>query len=401
MRTVNFRDGIIYPIAHLLGIDPLQDLNKDHARAWASFTNSRVRQAWEAWPWPDLTVSEERPFRPIWNATRAVNVNDEVFYLPTFVYYRAIATPPDGALPTDPLYYSQIDLSDYYLDYDCAGRRPMDKIFGVYGGNPRMNGAGYMHPIKFRPSEKGADVAAYPHGMTVFVRYLVRPMEFSLDEYDPAKTYPRGSVVLWSDGDCYKAKQIVSGHSPAETAYWFKQLMPYLLAEYVKYAVAMDAADDLQNTAVFQRFADDALEREAFKLSEQGQSFFYNRGCKCGYWSVAPAGAWNTSGPWGTDSSTTTLTDTDDPFAEEGETMLDDGLTLINSGESFVDVNFTSWTGGPAYSFLELLVKNEIDAPPLLLFPTTLVDQRADGFRILLNSAPDNNNYYLKWRIAL
>ncbi len=397
MRTVNFRDGIVYPISHLLGIDPKADLNKDHAAAWASFVNSRVREAWTYWPWPDLTVTEERPFRPKWSATRPVQVGDEIFYLPTFSYYKAIATPPEGTLPTDPLYYSLITLSDYYLDFDQAGARPISEVFGIYGGNPRMNGSGLGHPVDYRPRDVGVSVFGAPHGQTVFVHYLVRPFEFSLDEYDSSKTYRRGDVVYWlDDGNCYKAKQQMTGHSPAESGYWFKQLMPYVLAEFVKYAVAADAIDDLQSMSVLRADADRALEREAGKLAKQGQVFHYSRGRCCGYWSVAPMGA-----PWGTDGSTTTLTDGDDPFAEEGDTMLDSGLQQINNGESFAQVNFASWAGGPAYSFLELEVRNTVDAPPMNIFPTTIVQQNEDGFRVFLNSAPDNNNYFLKWRIAL
>ncbi len=81
--------------------------------------------------------------------------------------------------------------------------------------------------------------------------------------------------------------------------------------------------------------------------------------------------------------------------------MLDSGLQQINNGESFAQVNFASWAGGPAYSFLELEVRNTVDAPPMNIFPTTIVQQNEDGFRVFLNSAPDNNNYFLKWRIAL
>jgi len=56
--------------------------------------------------------------------------------------------------------------------------------------------------------------------------------------------------------------------------------------------------------------------------------------------------------------------------------------------------------GGPAYSIDELLVQNFVDVPPLQIFPTTLVNQNASGFRCLLSGAPDNNNYYLKWRVV-
>ena len=397
MRTVNLRDGILYPVAHLLGIDPALDLNKDHARAWCSFINSRVREGCEAWEWPELEVTEERAYRSIFNPNRQVSLNEEVFYLPTFSYYQAIATPPLGALPTDPLYFEPITLTDYYIELNQAGRRPIDEMFGVWAGNPRTNGAAKMS-LWYKPSEKGIDV--WPcGGQTVFIRYRIRPSHFTVEEYDPAKTYKRGESVYWTDGESHEALQTVTGHSPDEAGYWRKIPMPYILAEFVKYAVAADASDDLNSTQLWRAYAEEAMMQQINRLGEQGQTYHYRPPRLCGYWSYAPLGA---TGPWGTDATTSTLTSANDPYAEEAETMFNDGLTQIISGQTFVDVDLSeSWTGGAAYSFDELVVKNTVDEPPLLIFPTLVVDQRADGFRLLLNSAPDSNNYFLKWRIAL
>ena len=398
MRTVNFRDGILYPVAYLLGIDPTLDLNNDHARAWCSFINSRVREGWELWAWPDLKVTEERAYRAIFNPTRQVTLDEETFYLPTFSYYKAIATPPLGALPTDPLYFEPITLSDYYIELDQAGRRPIDEMFGVYAGDPRLNGNCTV-AFRFWPSEKGFDIQPYAGGLSVFISYRIRPPQFTVEPYDNAKSYRRNDRVYWTDGDCYEALQTVTGHSPDERSYWRKLPMPYSLAEFVKYAVAADACDDLSNTQLWRGYSEDALIRQINTLGEQGQTYFYKPRKMCGYLSFAPLGA---LGPWGTDISNTTLTSANDPYAVEGDTMMNDGLTQIISGQAYVDVDLTgTWTGGAAYSFDELVVKNTVDAPPLNIFPTIMVDQRADGFRVLLNSAPDNNNYFLKWRIVL
>lgn len=399
MRSVNYRDDVLFPVAHLLGIDPYQDLNKDHARAWNSFANSQVNKGVDFWPWRQMEVTEERAFRTIWKATRPVALFDEIFYLPTFLYYKAIATPPDGTLPTDTNYYEQITLTDFYIALDQPGRRPIGEVLGVWAGNPRTC---TPIPLDFRPSEKGIDVGQ-PHGLTVFVKYKFRPSKFSVEEYNAATSYARRAVVYWTDGDCYEALQPVTGHSPAELAYWRKVLMPELLADFVKYSVAADAAEDLQAVARFKTDAQDAIEGEAGRLAEQGQKSFYNGRnsgrCSVGYYSY---GVWGTSPPFAPDATTTTLTDADDPFAEEGETMFDDGITPIINGEAFVDVTLSpSWPGSSVYSFLELQVKNIIDAPPLEIWPTTLVSQTGTGFRILLNAAPDNDNYSLKWRIAL
>lgn len=400
MRSVNFLSGVINPIAHKLGIDPSADLQKDHVAAWVSMINDRIIEAFEYWQWPELEIAEERAFRTIWKATRQSHLHDELYYVPTSSYYRAIATPPVGTLPTNTTYFEPITLTSRYIALDQPGRRPIDQVIGVYYGNPGTN---CMMGLPFYPNQNGIQLNGYS-GPTAFLKYKIRPPQFSAVAYDATVNYEKNDIRFYNaTGECYQALTANIGHPPTEAAYWRKVELPEFLAPYVRYQVAADAADDIASAQKWSAAAEESLIRKANKLLEQGQkheysirrnSFFrrYPLGTSGFFWSVSP--------PWSEATFTSSLTDEDDAFSEEINTMLEDGLTQILNGQEYVDVAFASWTGGAGYSFDELVVQNFQDDPPLKLFPTTLVSKRADGFRYLINAAPDNDNYFLKWRIV-
>jgi hypothetical protein len=302
-------------------------------------------------------------------------------------------------LPTNTDYFEPWTLNDYYIEMDQIGKRPIDQVVGIYSGNPRVS-CGIPLGLNFRPSEKGIDVQPYGSGPTVFVRYRIRPSQFTTNPYDPTRTYHRKDLVYWSDGECYAAKQTVTGHDPGESAYWYKVPMPYVISEYVKYRVAADAADDLNAAQMWQADAENALYCAVDRLQEQGERNYYKSKKCCGYYSFAPWGAWTVSPPWSTNGSNTTLTDEDSPFAEEAEVMLDDGVTPIPNGQSYVDVVLNTEWPDASYNLDELVVINNADNPSITISVTIVTGQTTTGFRAMLNAPPDNDHYFLKWRIT-
>jgi hypothetical protein len=399
MRTVNFRDGVLYQIAHLLGIDPAADLQKDHVAAWVGMINNRIIEACEYWEWPELEIAEERAFRTIWKSTRQFNLNSELYYIPTTSYYKAIAVPPVGTLPTDTNYFEQLTVTSRYIALDQPGRRPIDQIIGIYYGNPETC---CMFGLPFYPNQNGIQLNGYS-GPTAFVKYKIRPPQFSAVAWDTSVNYQKNDIRYFNDdGECYQALTANIGQPPTNGAIWRKVEMPEFLAPFVRYQVAADASDDVTSTQKWGGAAEDSLIRKVNKLLEQGQRHQYQirrHSCRVHYPLGTSGFFWSVSPPW-TETFVSTLTDEDDPFSEEINSMLEDGLTQILNGNDFVDVVFNSWTGGSAYSFDELVVQNFIDSPPQNIFPTILVSKTASGFRYLLNSSPDNDNYFLKWRIV-
>ncbi len=82
-----------------------------------------------------------------------------------------------------------------------------------------------------------------------------------------------------------------------------------------------------------------------------------------------------------------------------GDRPLEDGITPLVIGQSYVDVNFL--TSHETYNFDQLVVENFTDNPPLciLLGPVTYED--ANGFRVMFNASPDSEFYQLRWRITV
>lgn len=280
MREVNYLSDVVYGIAYLLGIDPTQDLNKDHARAWADSINSKVRYGWEFWEWPEFMVTEERALRQVYSTdvqyTAGQGDNSEFYYATNETYYRTIGAPPIGTLPTDDTYFEEIatDELDRHFAYEQNGKQDIGQVYAVYDTSPRLNTPAIQwFPL---PSGYGLDVPIYT-GTTVWITYKPRPPKFTTFTYDATVSYNRGDVVLDLDsGDCYISLVDSNGNNALNlAAYWLRQEFPYILSEYVKYAVAGDQEDDVQQKAVCLAQAKDALEFEVNKIAEQGQRHSY------------------------------------------------------------------------------------------------------------------------------
>jgi hypothetical protein len=281
VREVNFARDIIYGIADLLGIDPTEDLLKDHARAWTSSVNNHVGRGWGFWPWPELEVTEERAFRQVFYTDVAYQAGQgeasEVYYPATEKYYRMTASAAAGTLPTDPAKWTEIgsDALDRHIAFEQYGKQNIDRIISIDPTDPRLFPGN--HGWSSRPSSYGTDVLAAA-GPTVWVTYIPRAPEFTTSTYDAAKAYARGDLVLdLVSGDCYRALAASTGQLLTNQAYWLREAFPYLLAQYVKYAAAAEQSGDAQEQAIWAGIADGRLKDEVDKLIGQGQVSFYGR----------------------------------------------------------------------------------------------------------------------------
>lgn len=276
MRTVNFRDDTLYGVAALLGIDPTVDLLTDQAVQWARFANSNVRYAWEFWDWPELTITEERAFRTVWDASLSYSTGEDVYYIPTKSYYTAIVNTSSGDLPTDNTKFSPIASGalDTYIARFQRGKQNIGRVIAVYDRNPRLNAIALGW--RYRPGPNGIDVPL-TSGPTVWITFLPEPSRFTATPY-AAGTYNYEDVVYDpTSGNCYLS--LVDNNTDALTvaSSWLLQPMPYTISEYVKYATASDAADDMQTSAQFRAMADEKLHRQIDMLIEEGEVHFYPR----------------------------------------------------------------------------------------------------------------------------
>lgn len=84
-----------------------------------------------------------------------------------------------------------------------------------------------------------------------------------------------------------------------------------------------------------------------------------------------------------------------------GSGVADSGLAQLTVGQSYVDVTFSTPQPDAGWILVGSSVANTIDASPLSIWPTTMTNKTATGFRVQLNAIANTANYYLQWAIAL
>jgi hypothetical protein len=314
MRTVSFR-SVYEAVLRRHGMDPRAPAPSDTMMAIVEHVNERVRYAWRYFEFPELTRIEERAFRTIWNATRqfyrvGANGNpDELFYIPTMKYYvvrsNAVSDPPIGTLPTDTAFFNELTPVEAYIELDQVCRRPIGDVLSVWNSNPRANGTCPV-VVPHRISERGIEVIGFC-GSTVFVKYRMRPEQFTALPYISDKQYVRGDLVYFAaTGECYSALTTSVGQVPPNSpSYWRQCLFPEVLSSYVKaaaYADCLMESDPTQKDAgiISSRLskagmalaeADGYLERECDAVVAGGNVYRYRRFvvsrhgyyCRCGY----------------------------------------------------------------------------------------------------------------------
>jgi hypothetical protein len=312
-------------------------------------------------------------------------------------------------LPTNTTYFAPIDTIDRYNDLDQICRKAIGTVLGVYAGNPRLNGA--SPGLLYRPSERGIDIEPFFSGPTVFLHYRLKPVKLTATSYLAGRTYKPQTVVLWTDGQCYRCLITCTNIDPTNINYWAVVPVPETLVPYVTKRAAADAADDAQTKAQLIDDAEDALYQECNLLIEQGQSFQYSlRTPRRVYVPFGVAGFWWSVTPPFTASSTTVTTLTeqceDEGFIDMSTIISQSqgGVSQLINGQDYFDVAFGigNEKNTVNYDFGQLVVENLVDAGSAAKIAVSgVIDKTINGFRVLLSGAPDTDNYYLRWRVGL
>jgi hypothetical protein len=334
MRTVSFQ-SVYESVLRRHGLDPLGDaITHDTARAITENINERTATAWTMWDWPELSRTEERAYRQVWNSSVQYRVigedgrPDELYYLPTAKYYQvkvdAPSDPPPATAPTNTTYFKLLDPITTFVARDQRNKRSMGPVIGVYSSNPGVNGCCSESCLSFRPSEKGITVCY--GGPTVFVQYWLEPSEFTMVPYISGKPYVRGNRVFYTvDGNCYRCLADTDNDPPTDTDFWVVEPMPAIFAAYVKWGAYADCLKEMsagtadaqaRAIAVASATADAerAIQAEIDILLAQGQKHSYiKHGRYCRSWRYDGTLWWSQSGvccsqPW-TGSIAYALTD--------------------------------------------------------------------------------------------
>lgn len=323
MRTVQFQ-SVYEGILERHGLDPLGDaISSDTLRTIVRKINNRLQSIWTIWDWPEITVTEERAFRGVWNASRQFSKagENEVFYIPEGKYYRIkeetfgdpFDDPPIGTLPTNTDYFEEFTPTPF-IAYDQICKHSVGTVLGVYRRNPTLNGC---YPaellVRFRPSERGIDLEC-PSAPTVFLKFLPPPSKFTVRPHIAGKHYFRGELVFYTvNGECYRATAD-NNSLPSDGSSWTRIPFPELFQTYIEAGAyadsvpAVSTADDQAKLAAAQLAnaeADGYIERKIDALCAQGQRHYYIMPWYYYHYSVC---GYCCSQPW-TGGSVTTLTD--------------------------------------------------------------------------------------------
>jgi hypothetical protein len=417
------------------GLDPDSDsIPYLTARAVTRAINRRVRVVWRLWDWPDFTITEERAYRQVWNATTqfyrtnsTTGKPDDVFHIPSVTYYTVntaatqdppVGTPPVSGTPAVPSldpsgnpYYVATAPLDAYVSFDTICKKSIGRVIGIYKTNPRLDG--FKHSgITFRVTEMGIDLFQVSTP-TIFVKYLPAPSKFTMVPYVAGKTYNVGDLVFWfSTGETYLSISGGNTQIPSNTAYWRVMPMPEVLAPYVEagaYADCMRESHPVdKDLAQFAAQQAAAAEQEASELLQREIDVLMGMGQRHSYQQHRPPRRWTRSGlvqtPTWQPGTVTTLTDACD---KDG---LYPGITVVTpqselgsvpliSGQDYINVVFQTVKANASWWFSNLDVENTLDVNPLKIYWTTVTNRTTTGFTVLLNAAPNTANYVLNWAV--
>lgn len=257
MRTIPFYE-VWKGVVSRHGLDPDGDKIPWYtARAIVRAINRRTRLSWRAWNWPDFTITEERAYRTVWNATkqfRRVGANglpDELFYIPNATYYQvnpaASSDPPVGLAPNDPTtgatYYTLLNPLDAYVPLDQVCKRSIARVINIFKINPRVDG--FRSPVKYEITENGIDLF-HIHGPTVFLRYLPTPSKFTIVPWAQGKAYKQANLIFYAEtGECYISLADSNTQPPTDPSSWRWMPMPDVIANYVEAGAYADSLREM------------------------------------------------------------------------------------------------------------------------------------------------------------
>jgi hypothetical protein len=414
MRTIPFID-VFNGVATRHGLDPLAVIPQQKARAIVRHINRRVRSGLRYWDLPEFNMTAERAFRQRWSSTRQFKVvgqngkPDEVFYITDAQYYRvkkdAPSDPPPGTAPTNTTYWEIIIPVDTYLALDQICEQPMGMVLGVYGTNPRFGFNGYSYPLDYKASQYGIDVFN-PIGPTVFVYYQMTVPVFTIIPWISGKLYSRGNIVFDPpSGDCFRCLAQTTNDPLTNLSVWSRLPFPESLASYCEAGAFADSLGEIPQgekdaqpkIAAATAAGQEALENLYDEINVSivnGQRHYYGYGMRYhGLWGIYTTQPW--PGGW-----VTTLTEECDPGGYFPPAPISQsGITQLIMGQNYLEVTFITPMPDATWTFSQLIVVNTTDPTPFNLFPGTMTNKTANGFRLYFNGYPNSNNYYLHWEV--
>jgi len=217
MRTVNFRDEVMYVVARKMGIDPTMDFPPDLAESYVDFINLAVKKLYPLYDWPEWTFIEQR-------------------------------TP-----------------AAHYIDWAQAGQSAIGRVLKVYCRDPQTTDG--IVDIPFSLSSAGI-FCGFEHGTNVWLKYIKPAPQYSATVWASGTTYPlNGLTYEPTGGNSYISIQAANtNHAPATNPTWWTlvDFPEQIVVQAIRLAYAEALREDGQNEKA------DAEEKMAFDEAQAG-----------------------------------------------------------------------------------------------------------------------------------
>ena len=225
--TATYR-SILEGAARRRGIEPGGMSVSDKAKV-AEFAGDRLRVAWQWGAWPDWSPVETVATVGEWDGA-AYPAGATVWYAPTGLYYRA---PTGVAVGVEPP-------ASPWVVTGAPRRQDMATVFNVYATDPRDNPR--ARKVPFVKSSAGLVLSDKVAVNPVWVHFRLSAPQVTSAVWVVEAEYQAGDLVYEpATGDCWVAIEVNTGEMPGpDSTKWARQLIPQILANYLKAGVAAD-----------------------------------------------------------------------------------------------------------------------------------------------------------------
>jgi hypothetical protein len=202
MRTVTFQ-SVLDGAAARIGLDPTQTIAASTASALTEYINTRIRFAWEAYKWPELSTVERRRFREDYSASEVYPIGSEIFFENN--YWRKVLTTDAGVGPDTSFSYTLHDKTQIYADNAIVLK---DKIYyeakKAVIVNIEVTNTAYWEPYNRALGAEAWQIATDPDDSTYPV-------------WSAATAYKQSAQVLHNGKFYFARSNMVAGVVPGAT----------------------------------------------------------------------------------------------------------------------------------------------------------------------------------------
>jgi hypothetical protein len=240
VKTVTLK-SVLEQAADFAGISYENQLSPEQRKALIRIANFKLRTLWESFPWPPLTVLEQRQYRPSWSIISVYAAGDEIYDPTLDAYYESVQSGNNDHARTDTAWWTPATDLDRYLEIAASGKTVIGQLFAVTDLDPRLSSVPTMQPFELRGDRVQFDSDA-PN--TPWLEFQLMPSPLSPKVWASAENVTTGEVRYYESGiygDCYIAlANNTATTPPSDAAKWALCSVPDFLAEALAWLISAD-----------------------------------------------------------------------------------------------------------------------------------------------------------------